>query len=239
MRLADIGLTSRGAGADNIRNITGSPTAGIDPQELIDTRPLCTRAASFHSAPSRALRPAAQIQHRLRRRRTRRGAGGYQRHRVRAVRVADGFGDRAGRVFPARARRHHRPPRFRARHRRDRAAGRRVRVAQRHRARVHRAWRSHRPHQGAAEIRARPHGVPRASWRRWRKSSAQPLLRVDAAAIAAAPAQDKHGHVGVHPQKQAGLNLCRHRPVRWRGSAADSMRGLADIAERSDPARCG
>ena len=36
----DLGLTSRGAGADNIRNITGSPTAGIDAQELIDTRPL-------------------------------------------------------------------------------------------------------------------------------------------------------------------------------------------------------
>ena len=31
-RLADIGLTSRGAGADNIRNITGDPTAGIDPR---------------------------------------------------------------------------------------------------------------------------------------------------------------------------------------------------------------
>jgi ferredoxin-nitrite reductase len=39
LRLAEIGLTSRGAGADNIRNVTGSPTAGIDPQELIDTRP--------------------------------------------------------------------------------------------------------------------------------------------------------------------------------------------------------
>ncbi len=39
--LADAGLTSRGAGADNIRNITGSPTAGIDAQELIDTQPLC------------------------------------------------------------------------------------------------------------------------------------------------------------------------------------------------------
>jgi ferredoxin-nitrite reductase len=39
--LSDLGLTSRGSGADNIRNITGSPTAGIDPQELIDTRPLC------------------------------------------------------------------------------------------------------------------------------------------------------------------------------------------------------
>lgn len=36
----DLGLTTRGAGADNIRNITSSPTAGIDPQELIDTRPL-------------------------------------------------------------------------------------------------------------------------------------------------------------------------------------------------------
>ena len=39
-RLAEAGLTSRGAGADNIRNITGGPTAGIDPQELYDTRPL-------------------------------------------------------------------------------------------------------------------------------------------------------------------------------------------------------
>jgi ferredoxin-nitrite reductase len=39
-RLAEAGLTSRGAGADNIRNITANPTAGIDPQELYDTRPL-------------------------------------------------------------------------------------------------------------------------------------------------------------------------------------------------------
>jgi ferredoxin-nitrite reductase len=38
--LVDIGLTSRGSGADNIRNITGGPTAGIDPQELFDTRAL-------------------------------------------------------------------------------------------------------------------------------------------------------------------------------------------------------
>ncbi len=38
--LVDLGLTARGSGADNIRNVTGSPTAGIDPQELIDTRPL-------------------------------------------------------------------------------------------------------------------------------------------------------------------------------------------------------
>jgi ferredoxin-nitrite reductase len=39
--LQDAGIVSRGAGADNIRNVTGSPTAGIDPHELYDVRPLC------------------------------------------------------------------------------------------------------------------------------------------------------------------------------------------------------
>jgi ferredoxin-nitrite reductase len=41
--LQELGLTSRGTGADNVRNITGSPAAGIDPQELIDTRPLARK----------------------------------------------------------------------------------------------------------------------------------------------------------------------------------------------------
>jgi ferredoxin-nitrite reductase len=39
-RLAEAGITSRGSGADNIRNVTGNPTAGIDAVELFDTRPL-------------------------------------------------------------------------------------------------------------------------------------------------------------------------------------------------------
>ncbi|HSH17649.1 MAG TPA: NirA family protein [Verrucomicrobiae bacterium] len=38
-RLQGLGLTSKGSGVDNIRNVTASPTAGFDPQELIDTRP--------------------------------------------------------------------------------------------------------------------------------------------------------------------------------------------------------
>ena len=38
--LIDLGLSARGSGADNIRNVTGSPVAGIDAQELLDTRPL-------------------------------------------------------------------------------------------------------------------------------------------------------------------------------------------------------
>jgi ferredoxin-nitrite reductase len=39
VRLQELGLTSRGAGADNVRNITASPTSGFDPGELIDVRP--------------------------------------------------------------------------------------------------------------------------------------------------------------------------------------------------------
>lgn len=35
----DLGLTARGSGADNIRNITASPLSGIDPAELIDCAP--------------------------------------------------------------------------------------------------------------------------------------------------------------------------------------------------------
>ena len=52
--VAELGLTSRGAGADNIRNLTGSPLAGIDPHELIDTRPL-TRALYHHILNHREL----------------------------------------------------------------------------------------------------------------------------------------------------------------------------------------
>ena len=39
LKLQEIGLTSRGSGVDNVRNITATPTAGIDRDELIDTRP--------------------------------------------------------------------------------------------------------------------------------------------------------------------------------------------------------
>ncbi len=53
-RLADLGIVPRGTGADNIRNITASPTAGIDPQELVDTRPL-VRALHHHILNTRDL----------------------------------------------------------------------------------------------------------------------------------------------------------------------------------------
>jgi ferredoxin-nitrite reductase len=52
--ILDLGLCSRGSGADNIRNVTGTPTAGIDPQELIDTRAYA-REWHFHILNERAL----------------------------------------------------------------------------------------------------------------------------------------------------------------------------------------
>ena len=57
-RIQSVGLHTRGAGADNIRNITANPTAGIDPHELIDTLPICHQLAqviindrSFYNLP--------------------------------------------------------------------------------------------------------------------------------------------------------------------------------------------
>jgi ferredoxin-nitrite reductase len=52
--LSGLGLTPKGSGADNIRNVTGSATAGIDPQELIDTRPYA-REWHHHILNSRTL----------------------------------------------------------------------------------------------------------------------------------------------------------------------------------------
>jgi ferredoxin-nitrite reductase len=46
-RIQSIGLHTRGAGADNIRNLTASPTAGIDPHELIDVLPFCQELAQI------------------------------------------------------------------------------------------------------------------------------------------------------------------------------------------------
>jgi ferredoxin-nitrite reductase len=46
-RIRLIGLHTRGSGADNIRNLTSNPTAGIDPHELIDCTPYVQELAQF------------------------------------------------------------------------------------------------------------------------------------------------------------------------------------------------
>ena len=52
--IQDLGLHTKGSGADNIRNVTGTPTAGIDPQELLDTRPYA-REWHYHVLNNRTL----------------------------------------------------------------------------------------------------------------------------------------------------------------------------------------
>lgn len=46
-RVQSLGLSSRGSGADNIRNITASPITGIDPRELIDVVPLAEAMQAY------------------------------------------------------------------------------------------------------------------------------------------------------------------------------------------------
>src|SRR5215467_13769502 len=52
--IQDLGLCSRGSGADNIRNVTGDATAGISRQALIDTRHYA-REWHFHILNDRSL----------------------------------------------------------------------------------------------------------------------------------------------------------------------------------------
>jgi ferredoxin-nitrite reductase len=230
LRLSEIGLTSRGAGADNIRNVTGSPTAGIDPQELIDTRPYC-RAVHHHILYHREL-------YGLPRKFNIAFDGGGRvvvledtnDIALTAVQVADGFGVSAGVYFRlglGGITGHHDfarptgaivPP--------DDA----VRVCNA----VVRAFIAHGDRTDRAKARLKyvldRMGMP-AFLAEVEKEMGAPLLRVDTAAILPRPMQDKHGHIGVHAQKQDGLSyvgiVC---PVGRLSS--DRMRGLAEVADR-------
>jgi ferredoxin-nitrite reductase len=46
-RIQDLGLSSKGSGADNIRNITTTPTTGFDRDELIDVRPFAKSLSNY------------------------------------------------------------------------------------------------------------------------------------------------------------------------------------------------
>ena len=46
-RLKEAGLSSIQSGFDNPRNVTGNPLAGIDPNEIVDTRPYTTELQNF------------------------------------------------------------------------------------------------------------------------------------------------------------------------------------------------
>jgi ferredoxin-nitrite reductase len=227
--IQDLGLCSRGAGADNIRNVTGTPTAGIDPQELIDTRPYA-REWHFHILNERALYGLP--------RKFNVGFDGAGRIPVledtndigfQAVEVKDGFGAEPGVWFrlalggitghkdfardtgvivrPAEA---------------TQVADAIVRVYIEHGDRTDRnkarlkyvldAW-------GLEKY------IAHVEEKLGRK-----LTKVPSEALAPRPAYDRSAHIGVHPQKQAGLNWIGVVLPVARLTAAQ-MRGLAEVAE--------
>ena len=153
--IQDLGLCSRGSGADNIRNVTGTPTAGIDPQELLDTRPYA-REWHFHILNDRSLYGLP--------RKFNVAFDGAGRIAVleetndiafSAVEVKDGHGIEPGIWFRLGIGgiTGHRD--FAKETGDRRQAGGRDEGGGRHRARVHRHRRPHQSPEGAAEIRAR------------------------------------------------------------------------------------
>ena len=227
--IQDLGLCSRGSGADNIRNVTGTPTAGIDPQELIDTRPYA-REWHFHILNDRSLYGLPRKFNVAFD-----GAGiiavledtndiGFQ-----AVEVKDGFGLKARHLVQALPRRHHRPSRFCSRHRRAGRAERCLHGGRRSGARLHRSRRPHRPHQGAPEIRARRHGRREIS--RFAGGKARPQVRPRRAGRrgAASGRSIAPRILAFIAQKQPGLHWIGIVVPVGRLSVAQ-MRGLAGVA---------
>lgn len=226
--IQDLGLCSRGSGADNIRNVTGTPTAGIDPREILDTRPYA-RAWHFHVLNDRSLNGLP------RKFNVAFDGGGSvavleetNDIAFQAVEVRDGYGLTPGVYFrlalggitghkdfardtgvvlpPAEA---------------TEIADRVVRVFSEHGDRTNRN-------------RARLKYVLDARGLDWFLAAVEDrlgrrLTRVSADAISPRPVYDRLAHIGAHPQKQDGLN--------WIGVAMklgrltpDQVRGLAAIS---------
>ena len=227
--IQDLGLCSRGSGADNIRNVTGTPTAGIDPQELIDTRPYA-REWHYHILNDRSLYGLP--------RKFNVAFDGAGRIAVleetndiafSAVAVKDGFGVEPGiwfRLGVGGITGH-----------RDFAKETGIVVKPEEATMVADAIVRVFIDTGDRTIRLKARlkyvldsmGVDKfmltVEQRLGRK-----LLRVPAEAIAPRPVFDRMAHIGVHKQKQAGLN--------WIGVvlpvgklSCEQMRGLAKIAQ--------
>jgi ferredoxin-nitrite reductase len=226
--IQDLGLCSRGSGADNIRNVTGTPTAGLDPQELIDTRPYA-REWHFHILNERALYglprkfnvafdgggiiPVLEDTNDI----------GFQ-----AVEVKDGFGVEAGvwfRLLLGGITGHQ-----------DFARTTGVVVQPRDATKIAdavvRVYIDHGDRTDRTKARLK-YVLDRFGIEKFlalvEEKLERKLVRVPTEALAPRPTFDRSAHIGVHPQKQDGLN--------WIGVVlpvgkltAAQMRGLAGIA---------
>jgi ferredoxin-nitrite reductase len=226
--IQDLGLCSRGSGADNIRNVTGTPTAGIDPQELLDTRPYA-REWHHHILNDRSLYGLP--------RKFNVAFDGAGRIAVleetndiafTAVEVSDGFGVEPGvwfrlgvggitghRDFAKYSGIIVRPEDATA------VADAIVRVFIDH---------GDRTNRNKARLKYVLDAMGHDGFLKLVEERLKtPFTRVPEQAFAPRPAVDRMAHIGVHRQKQAGLN--------WIGVSlplgkltSDQMRGLAKIA---------
>lgn len=226
--LIGLGLTARGSGADNIRNVTGSPTAGIDPQELIDTRPYALEwhhhilaDRSLYGLPRKfnvafdgggrigALEDTNDI--------------GFQ-----AVKVADGFGVEPGiwfRLVLGGITGHLDLAR-------DTGVIVRPEDATKVSDAIVRVFIDHGDRTDRKKARLK-YVLDAWGFEKFLAATeeklGEKLVRVPAEAVAPRPEPDRFGHVGVHQQKQAGQN--------WVGvvlpvgkMTVEQMHGLARIA---------
>lgn len=228
--IQDLGLWSKGSGADNIRNITGTPTAGVDPQELIDTRPYA-RAMHHHILNDRSLYGLPRKFNIAFD-----GAGligaledtndiGFQ-----AVVVNDEQGVAPGVYF--------RIALGGITGHKDFARDTGVIVSPDEAVEVAdkilRVFIEHGDRTNRAKARLK-YVLDAWGFDKFlaavEEKLGRKLLRIDAAAIAARPRQDRSAHIGVHPQKQPGFN--------WIGVmlpvgrlTPEQARGLAEIARQ-------
>jgi ferredoxin-nitrite reductase len=224
-----LGLCSRGSGADNIRNVTGSPTAGIDPQELIDTRPYA-REWHFHILNERALYGLP--------RKFNVGFDGAGRIPVledtndigfQAVDVKDGFGAEPGIWFRLALGGITGHKDFA----RDTGVIVRPEEATLVADAIVRVYIEHGDRTDRTKARLKylldAWGLERFIAHVEEKLGHK-LVKVPAEAISPRPAYDRSAHVGVHQQKQPGFNWIGVVLPVARLTAAQ-MRGLATLAE--------
>jgi ferredoxin-nitrite reductase len=228
--IQDLGLWSRGSGADNIRNVTGTPTAGIDPQELLDTRPHA-REWHFHILNDRSLYGLP--------RKFNVAYDGAGRIAVleetndiafQAVRVVEGHGVEPGIYYRLALGGITGHKDFA----RDTGVILKVDEATRVADAIVRVFIAHGDRTNRNKARLK---YVLDAWgfekflRAVEEELGQPLQRIAADAVAPRAAFDKLAHIGVHPQKQPGLN--------WVGVALklgrlspEQIRGLAGLAHK-------
>ncbi|MBS0246886.1 MAG: NirA family protein [Proteobacteria bacterium] len=227
--IMELGLGSRGSGADNIRNVTGTPTAGIDPQELLDTRPYA-REWHFHILNERALYGLP--------RKFNVGFDGAGRIPVledtndigfQAVEVKDGFGVEPGIYFRLALGgiTGHRD------FARDTGVILKPEEATPVADAIVRVFIEHGDRTDRTKARLK-YVLDAFGFEKFlglvEEKLGRKLTYVAAEGVAPRPVHDRRAHVGVHPQKQPGLNWIGVVFPTGRISTAQ-MRGLAKVAQ--------